>query len=107
MMIEQSAGTQTRTVARLAETRRQLLELFLPERNADGTSAPGPDDAFPRSRTLRLLLGRHGLGAVSALAGGLLIARPALLWRLLRWAPVRAIAKTLLVRLLATTGSKP
>jgi hypothetical protein len=105
MMIEQSAATQTRTVARLAETRRQLLELFVPERDADGKSAPGTD-AFPRSRTLRLLLGRHGLGAFSALAGGLLLARPALLWRLLRWAPVRAIAKTMLIRLLATTGSK-
>jgi hypothetical protein len=104
-MIDQSALAQTRTVARLAETRRQLLELFLPERERRGESE-ARTGAFPRSRTLRLLLSRHGFGAVSALAGGLLLARPALLWRLLRWAPIRTIAKTMLLRLLTTTGSK-
>jgi len=104
-MIDQGALTQTRTVARLAETRRQLLELFLPTRE-EGGGAGAATGVFPRSRTLRLLLSRHGFGAVSALAGGLLLARPALLWRLLRWAPMRAIAKTMLIRLLTTTGSK-
>jgi hypothetical protein len=102
-MIDQSALAPTRPVARLAETRRQLLELFISERAEGGESGTG---VFPRSRTLRLLLGRHGFGAVSALAGGLLLARPALLWRLLRWAPIRAIAKTMLIRILTTTGTK-
>jgi hypothetical protein len=105
-MIDQSAVSQTRTLARLAETRRQLLELFLPERDSVGDPSAPRDGAFPRSRTLRLLLGRHGVGALSALAGGLLLARPALLWRLLRWGPVRAIAKGMLLRILTTTGSK-
>jgi hypothetical protein len=105
-MIDQSAIERSHTVARLAETRRQLLALFVPEPGADGRAAGAQDDVFPRSRTLRLLLSRHGFGAFSALAGGLLLARPAILWRLLRWAPVRTLAKTMLLRLLTTTGSK-
>jgi hypothetical protein len=104
-MLDPSVAAQSRTVAKLAETRRQLIEVFFPERGTGPRSEP-PTGIFPRSRTLRLLLSRHGFGAVSALAGGLLLARPAMLWRLLRWAPVRALARTLLIRLLTTTGSK-
>jgi hypothetical protein len=105
MMIDSTPDPQMRTVARLAETRRQLVELFFPEPSSQ--TPPMRGGVFPRSRTLRLLLSKHGFGAISALAGGLLLARPAMLLRLLRWAPVRAIARTLLIRLISTTGSKP
>ena len=57
---------------------------------------------FPRSRTMRALLSSRGLGAIGALAGGLLVARPTLALRLLRMVPVSAVGKILITK--AITG---
>jgi hypothetical protein len=62
---------------------------------------------FPRSRTMQMLLSGRGLGTLGALAGGLLIARPALALRLLRFVPASAVAKMLMNKAVSALKSKP
>ena len=62
---------------------------------------------FPRSRTMQMLLSSRGLGTLGALAGGLLIARPALALRLLRFVPASAVAKMLMARAVSALKGKP
>jgi hypothetical protein len=78
-------SAQRETLARLAQSRAEICSLLDPpppsdRANESGATATG---AFPRSRTMRLLMSGRGLGTVGALAGGLLLARPALALRLL------------------------
>ena len=88
------------TLARSREELRRLLDRAHHE-TAGGTEAMRgntPESAashFPRSQTMRALMGGRGLG-LSALVGGLLIARPALAWKLLRFLPVKKILKLLI-----------
>ena len=49
---------------------------------------------------MQMLLSGRGLGTVGALAGGLLLARPALALRLLRFVPASAVAQMLMARVL-------
>jgi hypothetical protein len=97
-----------RTEARLAQTRQELVALLTADRDGSeaGQASRGPSDSFPRSRTIRLLLGKQGIGAVAAILGGILVARPAIAWRLLRLLPIKTFARTMLVRLLTSYGSK-
>jgi len=60
-----------------------------------GLSSEDATSHFPRSQTMRALMGGRGLAA-SALVGGLLIARPALAWRLLRFLPLKKIFRMLI-----------
>jgi hypothetical protein len=109
-------GRRTRAdaLAKLAETRRELLRLFEPPHESDRANANGADAAadggeadehepaeFPRSRTMRLLTSNRGLGAVALVGGSLLLSRPALLGRVLRLLPVGALARTAVLRLVA------
>jgi hypothetical protein len=55
---------------------------------------------------LQLLLRKQGLSAIAAVVGGLIVARPAIAWRLLRLLPVKTFARTMFVRLLTSYGSK-
>jgi hypothetical protein len=71
-------SAQRETLARLAQSRAEICSLLDPpppsdRANESGATATG---AFPRSRTMRLLMSGRGLGTVGALAGGLLLARP-------------------------------
>jgi hypothetical protein len=95
---------------KLAESRDEVSRLLDPPRAHSAgngqAGAPGRSD-FPRSRTMQMLLSSRGLGAVGALAAGLLIARPALALRLLRILPVSAVAKTLVARALSALKSTP
>jgi hypothetical protein len=50
---------------------------------------------------MKLIMSKRGLGTLGALAGGLLIARPALIWRLVRLLPKTALARMLVVRAVA------
>lgn len=50
---------------------------------------------FPRSRTMKALLTGRGIGAVGALLGGVVLARPGLALRLLRLIPAGRIARML------------
>ncbi len=97
-----------RTEARLAKTRQELVDLFTSDREESQPGQPtaGPGGTFPRSRTLQLLLRKQGLSAIAAVVGGLIVARPAIAWRLLRLLPVKTFARTMFVRLLTSYGSK-
>lgn len=90
--------------ARLARTRRQLPEI-LPEPAA--AQAAAADAVFPRSRTMRALLDRRGLGVIAAVAAALLVSRPTLVRRMLGMLPLSAIARTLINRFSTTNGPLP
>jgi hypothetical protein len=56
---------------------------------------------------MQMLLSGRGLGTLGALAGGLLIARPALALRLLRFIPAGAVAKMLMAKAVSALKSTP
>jgi hypothetical protein len=87
-------------LARLAESRAEIKHLLEPR--ADGTGEKGGENGggFPRSRTMRALMSGRGLGAVGATAAGLIMARPALAWRLIRMLPTGALLRMGLARVL-------
>ncbi len=86
-------------LARLAQTRAEVKHL-LEARPGEALEEEGDaSGAFPRSRTMRALLSGRGLGAVGATAAGLLLARPALVWRLIRMVPKGALMRILALRL--------
>jgi hypothetical protein len=87
-------------LARLAESRTEIKRILEPR--SDEAGGEGADDGtgFPRSRTMRALMSGRGLGAVGATAAGLLMARPALAWRLIRMLPTGALLRMGLARFL-------
>ncbi len=106
-MMESDASRRD-TLARLAQSRDEISRILDPQPtavHADAGDAAGAG-GFPRSRTMKLLLSGRGLGTVGAVAGGLLLARPALALRLLRMLPSGAIARVLLVKAIASLRSK-
>ena len=64
------------TLARLASSRAEIRRLLEPpprEPEPEGSAAGGGvRDAFPRSRTMKLLTSGRGFGTLGALLGGLL-----------------------------------
>jgi hypothetical protein len=98
------ADARRAVLDKLAQSREEVrLILDPPPAEVQGGSSPGgAASQFPRSRTMRALLSSRGLGAVGALAGGLLVARPSLALRLLRMVPVSAVGKMLIGK--AITG---
>jgi hypothetical protein len=97
-------------LARLSASRAEIRRLLEPPTGESGeASEAGPSRAaggFPRSRTMRLLMSGRGLGAVGATAAGLLIARPALAWRLIRLLPTGALSRMLIGRVLGALRAK-
>jgi hypothetical protein len=91
-------------LARLAESRAEIKRLLEPR--APDAGGDGVDDGtgFPRSRTMRALMSGRGLGAVGATAAGLLMARPALAWRLIRMLPTGALLRMGMSRVLGGLG---
>ncbi len=105
----QRPATRDEILARLAQSRAQIRRLLDPQcepSGAAGSTAGGAAGEFPRSRTMRMLMSVRGLGAVAAVLGGLLIARPTLAWRLVKLLPTGAIARTLIVRAIAGLKEK-
>ena len=97
-------------LARLAESRAEIKRLLEPRPDEAGEESAENDSGFPRSRTMRALLSGRGLGAVGATAAGLIMARPALAWRLIRMLPTGALLRVGLARILGGIGrqsSKP
>ena len=95
---------------RLAQSRAELRLLLDPppgETNGGGAAGGNGHLGFPRSRTMRMLLSGRGLGTLGALAGGLLVARPGLALRLLRFVPASAVAKMLMARAVSALKAKP
>ncbi len=99
--------------ARLAVSREELRRLLDPPRqdsDANGSAGARAADGlggFPRSRTMKVLMGSRGLGILGAVAGGLFIARPALALRLLRMLPSGAVGRMLLMKAITALRAKP
>jgi hypothetical protein len=104
-MTDLNKAARSETLAKLAQSREELRHLLDPPRREPGgprsASGTAPDEGFehfPRSRTMKMLLSGRGLGAVGALVGGVLLARPAFALRLLRMLPASALARMVLLR---------
>jgi hypothetical protein len=97
-------------MARLKQTRTEISRLLEPARDSDpdgGDPAPsGAAGAFPRSRTMRALMSGRGIGAIGAMAGGLLLARPRLAWRLIRLLPAGAVTRAVMARVINWRGRR-
>jgi hypothetical protein len=99
------------TLARLAASRAEIRRILEPPPR--GSSADSLDSGgsatggFPRSRTMRMLLSSRGAGTVGAVAFGLVVARPALAFRLLRMLPTGAIGRMLLAKAIWALRSNP
>jgi hypothetical protein len=106
---DRDAAAKDLILARLAQSREELRQLLdpPPEQGNAGEAAANGHAGFPRSRTMRMLLSGRGLGTLGALAGGLLIARPALALRLLRFVPANTVAKMLMSRVMSALNEKP
>jgi len=90
-------------MARLAQSRGEISRLLEPPpggSEGEGPGSSGVAGGFPRSRTMRALMTGRGIGAVGALAGGLLLARPRMAWRLLRMLPTGAVTRMVVGRLI-------
>lgn len=104
-----AAGSDTRAalIAKLQASREEIRQLLDPPPPEAGEAPADPEDtAFPRSRTMRALLSSKGLGAIGAMAGGLLIARPSLALRLLRLVPASAVGKMLVAKAVTAMREK-
>jgi anti-sigma factor RsiW len=107
-MVDKDAAARALIMAKLSQSRLELRNLLDPPRpEAVSGAAPGVRRSeFPRSRTMQALLSSRGLGAVGAMAGGLLLARPALALRLLRMVPASAVAKMIITKAVSSLKSK-
>ena len=108
-MMDRDAAARSQIHAKLVQSREELRAILDPPPGdyGDGGLAPGQARAeFPRSRTMQMLMSGRGMGTLGALAGGLLIARPALALRLLRFVPVSSVAKILMARAIGALKSK-
>lgn len=101
------------TLLRLAQSRAEIRRLLEPAPRSppgSGDSAAQAADAdpnsFPRSRTMKLLMSARGFGTVGAVVGGLLLARPTLALRLMRFVPLEAVARVLLVKAVTAMRAK-
>jgi hypothetical protein len=107
-MMDRDAGARSLIHAKLVQSREELCAILDPQPVDYGDSGatrqarPG----FPRSRTMRMLMSGRGMGTLGALAGGLLIARPALALRLLRFVPASSVAKMVMARAIGALKSK-
>ena len=95
-------AARAEVLAKLAQSREELRRVLdpplRPANGGGGARAGDQTGAFPRSRTLRMLMSGRGMGTLGAVAAGLLVARPALALRILRMLPASAIGRMLLVR---------
>lgn len=105
-MTDRDEATRAEILARLAVSREELRRVLDPPRKEPDGSLPGHHGEFPRSRTMRMLMSGRGLGILGAIAGGLVIARPALALRLLQLLPVSAVARTLMMKAFTSLREK-
>ena len=103
----QDAAARDAILARLAQSRAEIRRLLEPPvaDAAAGPASSGSPAGFPRSRTIQALMSGRGLGAIGAVAGGLVLARPALAWRLIRLLPTSAVARMILARIMRSAGA--
>lgn len=102
-------AARDRTLERLAASRAEIRRLLDPPPRVTSDTAPhaaSESSQFPRSRTMRMLMSVRGASTVAAVAGGLLISRPALAFRVLRMVPTGAVARMLLVKAVSALRAK-
>jgi hypothetical protein len=106
-LASQQAAARDVILARLAQSRAEIRRLLEPpDSGADAGAAPsGSPGGFPRSRVMRALMSGRGLGAMGAIASGLVLSRPALAWRLIRLLPTSAVARAVLTRVMRSLGA--
>jgi hypothetical protein len=107
---DRDASAREEIHRKLAQSREEVSRVLDPPRGnapSNGQAGAPRHSDFPRSRTMKMLLSSRGLGAIGALAAGLLIARPALALRLLKVLPVSALAKTLIARAMTHLKETP
>jgi hypothetical protein len=107
-MMGRDATARSQIHAKLVQSREELRLILDPPPGeyGNGGQAPGQAAGFPRSRTMQMLMSGRGMGTLGALAGGLLIARPALALRLLRYVPASSVAKMIMARAIGALKSK-
>jgi hypothetical protein len=109
-MEQWNGATRDEILARLAQSRAEIRRILDPPSDEAREADPARNASageFPRSRTMRALLSGRGLGAVGAVVGGLILARPALAWRIIRLLPTSAVARMLLLRAISAMRAKP
>ncbi len=103
------------TLARLKRSRAEIQRVLEPPPRVshDGGGDPfeeggagRPNDTFPRSRTMRMLMSARGIGTVGAILGAIFVARPTLMLKLLRVFPAGAVGRFLLVKAVSTIRSR-
>ena len=93
--------------ARLKQSREEISHLLDPPRDESGGALPAAaGGGFPRSRTMQMLMSNRGLGALSVLASGVLIARPTLAFKLQRLLPTGGVAKVIIARALSALAER-
>jgi hypothetical protein len=107
---ERERAARDAILLRLAQSRAEIRSVLDPppdEHGGSRSASGGLPGGFPRSRTMQMLMSGRGLGAAGAVLGGLFIARPSLLWRLIRLVPAGAVSRILITRALAALRAKP
>jgi hypothetical protein len=107
-MMDRDAAARSQIHAKLVQSREEVRRILDPPPGeyGNGGQTPGEAAGFPRSRTMQMLMSGRGIGTLGALAGGLLIARPALALRLLRYLPASAVAKMLMAKAVGALKSR-
>jgi hypothetical protein len=113
-MSDHDAASRQDILAKMAQSRAEIRRVLEPapriHRGAhprpDGTAGEASSGTFPRSRTMRMLLSGRGIGTAGAMVGGLLMARPALAFKLLRMLPTGAVARMLMVKAVTAWRSR-
>jgi hypothetical protein len=104
---DRDADARNSIRSRLTQSREELRSVLYPGGPGElGQTSANGRGRFPRSRTMQMLMSGRGLGTLGAVAGGLLIARPALALRLLRMMPAGAVAKMLMAKATGAFRSK-
>jgi hypothetical protein len=119
-MAQQDEAARLDTLAKLAQSRAEIRRVLEPPprvshgpRHRDDREEPDHEAAddphagvFPRSRTMRLLMSGRGVGTVGAVVGGLIMARPALAFKLVRMLPTGAVARMLMIKAVTAFRSR-
>ncbi len=109
------AASRQEILTKMAQSRAEIRRLLEPPprgarhdgyQGADPAGRDHPAGTFPRSRTMRLLLSGRGIGTAGAVVGGLLMARPALAFKLLRMLPTGAVARMLMIKAVTALRSR-
>jgi hypothetical protein len=101
-MTNQDAEKRNQVLARLAHSRLEYRTILDPPHDHPEEGKTSASLAhFPRSRTMRTLLSKRGLGTLSAVAAAVFLARPKLALKVWRMLPARMVKRLLIGRALA------